>query len=90
MAKFKVHFEASAAIGIEIEVEADNREDAEEVGQRWFNLAGNQSALETAADEIFNAPDQTVKAYAEITKLPITYMTMELDECGFEIVDTFE
>jgi hypothetical protein len=88
MPKFKVHFEASAAIGIEIEVEAKNRDEAEIAGAGWF--IKNQQLLETAADEIFCAPDQTVKAYAETINQPITYMTMELDEAGFELVDTFE
>jgi hypothetical protein len=86
MPKFTVRFEATAAVGVEIEIEADSADEAETKGFEW--LDENSSVLEEAAG-ILDAPEETVRGYAETVKQPITRVNLELDEAGFELTEAF-
>lgn len=87
MAKFRVHFEASAAIGVEIEIDAADEYEAAHKAQAMFDK-GEINPASIAAD-LLHASEIAVEAYAEASGKPVTYVTVEPDENGFEIVDTF-
>jgi hypothetical protein len=88
MTKFKVHFEASAAIGIELEFEAENRDEAERLGEEW--LENNERKLRDVADDLFVVSDITAQAYGDRVTMPITHAFTSADEEGFELVDVWE
>ncbi|MBN7759737.1 hypothetical protein JYP52_01195 [Nitratireductor aquibiodomus] len=88
MNKFRVHFEASAAIGIEIVVEAQDEDDAEKIAQTQFDKG--ELKLTNVVDELIAPSPYAVKSYAEATNQPISFVSVgQSDETGFEIVDVF-
>ncbi|WP_439398556.1 hypothetical protein ACRQ5Q_14690 [Bradyrhizobium sp. PMVTL-01] len=88
MSKFRIAFECSAAVGVEIEVDADNRDDAQRIGARW--LRKNERRIVQAVDDLLIVQEPAVTGYAQVSKLPITHIGASLDEGGFELVDAFE
>lgn len=83
--KYRVAFEASAAIGIEVEVEADSSEQAEALANQKYP----QQKLEEIAGAIFTLnEDFPTKVNAE-SGLNITFGTLLLDEGSFDLVDCF-
>lgn len=85
MAKYRVHFAASAAIGVEIEVEAETPEAAETTAQKLWDEKDVTGCLWELIDVDDNARD----GFAEAIGLTIPYATVSPDENGFEIVDAF-
>lgn len=88
MSKFRITYECSAAIGIEIEVEANDRDAAEQAGERW--LATNQRKLQDAVDELMSVPDETLRGYSAVVNAPFTNMFAAQGDNGFELVDVFD
>jgi hypothetical protein len=88
MAKFRVSFEASAAIGIEVEIEAEDEDSARHTAEARFDQQ-RQAVLIGIAEGLCKPDPEAVKGYADTSGLPITFVTCELDENGFEVVDTF-
>ncbi|RWH50254.1 MAG: hypothetical protein E5V72_25255 [Mesorhizobium sp.] len=87
MTQFRVHFEASAAIGIEIAVEAEDEDDAQRIAQRMYDKG--ELMLTDVVSNLIKPDPAAVAGYAEGSGKPFTYMTLEEDENGFEIVDVF-
>ena len=89
--KVRVHFEASAAIGVEVEVEVD----LDEKGN-WSEYQANKRAKALNVDfteivgNLLKPDKQATIGYAGASGKPITYVTVEEDESGFDIVDAFE
>ncbi|WP_316200987.1 MULTISPECIES: hypothetical protein [unclassified Bradyrhizobium] len=88
MPKFRVALEASAAIGIEIEVDAVDAVAAEKVGTAW--LSENRSTCDRIVSELISVDDNATRGYAEALMLPVTHVKVcQPDEEGFEVVDVF-
>lgn len=86
--EYRVAFEASAAIGVEIQVEADDEDQAEEIAQKMVD-SGQLKLTDITVDLLYPS-ELEISAYAEQENLPITHVMFEEDENGFEIVDVFE
>ena len=89
MAKFRVHFEASAAIGIEIEIDAADEDSAQRIAQALYG-EGRQEELRGLVADLLKPSPESMVAYAEELSLPVTYVTIEEDENGFEVVDVVD
>lgn len=89
MSKFRVHFESSAAVGIEVEVEAETEEQAEKMAKAKF-LKG-ELRLSDIVDSLMTVDENAIDGWngAEGSGLPVTHATVALDEAGFEVVDCF-
>lgn len=87
MAKFRVHFEASAAIGVEVEIEADDEDAAKHAAERLYDR--RELKLGDIVDELLKPSQAATDGYVQASGQPIKYITVEEDEAGFEIVDVF-
>jgi capsular polysaccharide biosynthesis protein len=83
--KYRVHFEASAAVGIGIEVEADSLEQAEKIAN---NLVKERQFDPEQVIEDLAPTEIEINAYAEAKGWPITHV--EISPESFEVVDVFE
>lgn len=88
--KYRVSLEASAAIMIEIEVDAEDVDDAETVGEQW--LEANKAKVDDAVSDLLQDVDPNcLKAYAEKVGAPFTSIGVSApDDEGFEVVDAFD
>jgi hypothetical protein len=85
--KWRVNFEASAAIGIEVEVDAISEEDAEHEANK---LIARGLDLHAFVEGLISPCAHAVRGYALTSGQPITHAVVSIDENGFEISDTFE
>lgn len=88
MRKYRVAIESSAAVGFELEIEADNRDDAQEKAQAMLDMKKFDPVAATY--ELIKPIDHAYTAYGEKIGVKLTYATVELDEAGFEVVDAFD
>jgi hypothetical protein len=86
--KYRVHYEASAAIGMEIEVEAEDRDAAEALGQSMLENGLSEKLADAAAD-LFGSEPLAVEGYAGMAFPELRYAVTSLDENGFDLVDVF-
>lgn len=92
MPKFKTRFEASAAIIIEFEIEAEDGYDAEDQAQRRFE----SYEMEQIVDHLCYPSQWAVKGYAEERgknegkPFPLTHVGVETDESGFDFIEAEE
>lgn len=89
MTKYRVALEASAAIGVEMELEADSEEHAERLANFNLESAEFRRKLSDLVDEIFTPDPAALEAYGAAVPLPITHASVELDENGFEVIEAF-
>jgi hypothetical protein len=87
MTKFRIALESSAAVCVGIELEAEDCDQAEELGAAFIEK--HHRELADLVAELVCVNEHALKAYAESVGLPFTYATVELDENGFEPVDAF-
>ncbi|MGE5512380.1 MAG: hypothetical protein ACM31O_14125 [Bacteroidota bacterium] len=87
MKKYRVWFEASAAIGVEIEVEAASREEAKSIAAQKHRR--REYGLDELVPELLKPTQDAVDGYAQRSSRPITFVTVEEDESGFEVIDCF-
>lgn len=85
--KYRVNFEASAAIGVEIKVAACTPGEAQKAAR---NLIIGGLNLKAVVYDLVVPNVHAVKGYADQSRHPITHVAVSLDEAGFEIVDVFE
>jgi hypothetical protein len=85
VAKFRVHYEASAAIGIEIEVEADDEDHATFKAEELY--IDGKLRLSDLVEELMKPTPEAIEGYGNPL---IKYVTVEEDESGFEVVDVFK
>lgn len=85
--KFRVHFEATAAIGIEIAVEASDEDEAKCIAEGMYERG--ELMFSDVVSELLKPPQLATDAFATASDKPITYVTVEEDEEGFEVVDVF-
>lgn len=86
--KFRVHIEATAAVGLEFEVDAESKMQAEEdVKDLIKNKKIDPNII---VDELIKPSVEETSGYSQSSSVPLKYATVELDEYGFEVVDTFD
>lgn len=84
MPKFKVHFESSCAVGVELEVEAINMAEASATAMVQWQDKG----IADAVANLIEVDEHARKGFADTLGVVISHMTVSLDsEAGFEIVD---
>ena len=84
MPKFKVHFESSCAVGVEIAVEAEHALSAETMAKEIWRNKGVANAIAN----LIEVDDQARIGFAETLGVNIPYITVSLDgKNGFEVVD---
>lgn len=90
MSRYRVHFEASAAIGVEVEVEASDEDEAATLAQALHDKGALAGVLADVASELLTPSPEETRAFADSRNVAITYVTVEEDENGFEIVDVHQ
>lgn len=88
MKKFRIAIEASAAIGVEIELEAETSEAALEAGERW--LRKNKQKVSDAVEELLTVDSNALDAYGKVVGAPFTHLYVAEGDMGYEVVDAFE
>ena len=88
MTQFNVRFEASAAIGIEITINAEDGYEAQHIAQGMLDRG--ELMLTDGVSNLINPDPAAVAGYAEGSGKPFSHMVVEEDENGFEIVDVEE
>jgi hypothetical protein len=81
--KFKVHFESSAAVGVEIEVEAEDAAAA----QRKAEALWMSKSVPEKIGNLIGIDQHAREGFAQAIGLTIPYAVVSLDENGFEVVD---
>ena len=87
MATFHVRFECTAAVSVDVAIDAADEYEARHEAERRFDCFRQQQALIGIAEGLCKPDPEAVKGYAQESGLPFVRVSMELDENGFETVD---
>jgi len=88
MALYRVALETSAAIVVEIEIEANDLSAAESKAQALYYQG--RLKLSDLTAELLNPPDEELRGYTEKVGTPIVRVYVEEDEGGYEVIDSWE
>lgn len=84
--KYSVHFEATAAVGVELSVEADSEQEAEAQAKKIWR----EKSVAERISYLIDIDENAREGFADALGVNIPYATVSIDDAGFRHVDTFE
>lgn len=86
--KHSVMYEASAAIRIGLSVEAASKAEAEAIVRDLLGDTGvvRVARLEDVTGDLIEPDPNAIRGYADVSRLPIETVSVEIDESGFELI----